>query len=108
MRHPRFASLALATSLCATAALAGTLPKGTPVRIQGIGIEGGWHAGTVAINPEGCTMIKLDKATQHGYTMVSLMGTARLERLQSEAWTELPIQGLRAREPKPCLVEGSD
>jgi hypothetical protein len=106
--NTRFASLALATGLFGTAAIAGALPKGTTVRIQGIGIESGWHAGTVALNGEGCTMVKLDKATQHGYTMVSLVGTARLERLQSGAWTEMPIKSLRAQEPKPCLVDGSD
>jgi hypothetical protein len=99
--------LALAT-LCATTAHAGALPKGAVVRIEGSGIESGWHAGTVALNDEGCTMIKLDKATKGGYTMVSLMGTARLERLQSGTWVEMPVKALRAHEPKPCLVDGSD
>ena len=106
--NTRFASLALAAGLLGSSAFAGALPKGAIVRIQGIGIESGWHAGTVAINGEGCTMVKLDKATQHGYTMVSLMGMARLERQQSGAWTDMPIKGLRAQEPKPCLVDGSD
>lgn len=104
----RSIAFALAATLSGTAAFAGALPKGAPVRIEGIGIESGWHAGKVAINSEGCTMVQLDKATKQGYTMVSLMGTARLERLQSGAWVEQGIKGLRAQEPKPCLVDGSD
>lgn len=106
--NTRLALLALAASLVATTAHAGALPKGAVVRIEGSGIESGWHAGTVAVNGEGCTMVKLDKATKGGYTMVSLMGTARLERLQSGAWVEVPVKTLRAHEPKPCLVDGSD
>jgi hypothetical protein len=100
--------LIVAASLVASTAHAGALPKGAVVRIEGTGIESGWHAGTVAVNGEGCTMVKLDKATKGGYTMVSLMGTARLERLQSGGWVETPVKALRAHEPKPCLVDGSD
>ena len=99
---------ALAASLSSSAALAGALPEGAPVRIEGIGIESGWHVGKVAINREGCTMVQLDKATKQGYTMVSLMGTSRLERQQSGAWVDQPIKGLHAQEPKACLVDGSD
>jgi hypothetical protein len=106
--NTRIAWLTVAASLVATTAHAGALPKGAVVRIEGSGIEGGWHAGTVAVNDEGCTMVKLDKATKGGYTMVSLMGTARLERLQSGAWVAMPVKALRAHEPKPCLVDGSD
>ena len=101
-------AFACAAALCGAAAHAGALPKGAPVRIEGIGIESGWHAGKTAINPEGCTMVLLEKATKQGYTMVSLTGTARLERLQSGAWVDLPIKALRAQEPKTCLVDGSD
>jgi hypothetical protein len=94
--------------LCATSAHAGALPKGAVVRIEGIGIESGWHVGKVAVDGEGCTMVRLDKATKGGYTAVSLMGTARLERLQAGEWVEMPVRALRAHEPKPCLVDGSD
>jgi hypothetical protein len=104
----RTIAIAFGTLLCAAGALAGALPKGAPVRIEGIGIESGWHAGRVAINGEGCTMVQFDKATKRGYTMVSLMGTARLERLQSGAWLDQPIKGLRAQEPKACLADGTD
>jgi hypothetical protein len=106
--NTRIALLTVAASLVAATAHAGALPKGAVVRIEGTGIESGWHAGTVARNAEGCTVVKLDKATKGGYTMVSLMGAARLERLQSGAWVEMPLKALRAPEPKPCLVDGSD
>lgn len=96
-----------AASLIA-AAQAGALPKGDVVRIEGTGIESGWHAGKVMLTSEGCTLIALNKPTLSRYTAIALIATARLERLQAGTWVGVPVRSLQAQEPKHCLVEGSD
>jgi len=92
----------------ATTAWAGGLPKGTAVRIEGKGIEAGWHEGVTTVTSEGCTMVSLKKPTRDGYTMIALIATARMQRLQNAAWTDVALPELLANEPKPCLEEGSD
>ena len=91
-----------------SAAWSAGLPKGTPVRIEGKGIEAGWHEGSITVTGEGCTMVTLKKPTQDGYTMIALIATARVQRLQNGAWTDVSMPELLAGEPKPCLEEGSD
>jgi hypothetical protein len=91
-----------------SAALAGDLPKGTVVRIEGQGIEAGWHEGRITVTSEGCTMVTLAKPTKDGYTMIALIATQRLQRQQSGTWTEVSVPALRSHEPKPCLEEGAD
>ena len=100
-----------AAALAATAAglgHAGALPTGTEVRIEGIGIESGWHTGRTMLTRAGCTMVRLDHATKHGYTLVALTSTARLERREGGAWVALPVAALRAQEPKSCLADAAD
>jgi hypothetical protein len=94
--------------LFAAPAFAGGLPKGTIVRMQGSGIESGWHQGKITVTSEGCTMVALDKPTKEGYTLIALIATARLERQQSGAWTDVPVKALQAQEPKLCLEDGAD
>ena len=94
--------------LFALPALAGGLPKGTVVRIEGTGIESGWHQGKITVTSEGCTMVALDKPTKDGYTLIALIATKRLERQQSGAWSDVPMKPLQAQEPKMCLEEGAD
>lgn len=104
-------SLITVAALVATAAgLAGAaaLPTGTEVRIEGIGIEAGWHTGRTTLTRAGCTMVRLDHATKHGYTLVALTSTARLERRDGGTWVALPVAALRAQEPKPCLADAAD
>ena len=98
----------LAATLFALPVLAGGLPKGAVVRIEGSGIESGWHQGKITVTSEGCTMVALDKPTKDGYTLIALIATTRLERQQSGTWTEVPLKPLRAQEPKMCLEEGAD
>jgi hypothetical protein len=98
---PLFAALA-------TTAWAGGLPKGTAVRIEGTGIEAGWHEGVTTVTSAGCTMVSLKKPTQDGYTMIALIATARLQRLQDGTWTDVALPALLGKEPKTCLEEGSD
>jgi hypothetical protein len=89
-------------------ATAGDLPKDTAVRVEGKGIEPGWFTGKTSLNAEGCTMVKLDRATRDKYTMLSLTGVRRLQRQQAGQWVDVPLAALLSHEPKPCLVEGSD
>ena len=98
----------LVTALIASTAWAGALPDGTVVRIEGSGIESGWHSGKTKLSGEGCTMVVLDKATKDGYTMIALIGVTRLQKQNAGAWSDTKLADLLAKEPKPCLEEGSD
>ncbi len=84
-----------------------SLPAGTVVRVEGTGIEAGWFTGTVLVAGERCTMVKLDRATKDGYTMLALVALKRLQRQQGSQWTDVALPPLLQREPKACL-EGSD
>src|SRR3954466_13190895 len=88
-------------------AFAGDLPKGTVVRIEGSGIEAGWHEGKITVTGEGCTMVSLAKATKDGYTLIALIATTRLQKQQGASWVDVSVKDLRAHEPKKCLEEGA-
>jgi hypothetical protein len=103
----RFAVL-LGTSLVSLSAYAGGIASNVPVRIEGSGIESGWFEGRTDITSEGCTIVKLSKATKEGYILLSLVAVERLQRKEAGVWRDLSVAELRAREPKRCLVEGSD
>jgi len=105
--NARWITATLLAALVSTA-WAGGLPKGTKVRIEGTGIEAGWHQGVTTVTSEGCTMVALDKPTRDGYTMIALIATERMQRLINGAWTDVELIELRAKEPAPCVVEGSD
>lgn len=83
------------------------VPKGTVVRMEGKGIEDGWHEGRISVTGAGCTMVTLQKPTKDGYTMIALVATARLQQQVPAGWSDLPLARLLAREPKHYL-EGSD
>jgi hypothetical protein len=99
---------AAALVFMASVALADRVAIDTTVRIEGSGIELGWHDGKITVTSEGCTMIELQAPTKDGYTLIGLIATRRIQRKQGEAWVELPIQALRASEPKQCLEDGAD
>jgi hypothetical protein len=105
LKHTKFV---LVTALMVSAAWAGALPNGSVVRIEGSGIEAGWHPGKTSLSGEGCTMVVLDKATKDGYTMIALIAVTRLQRQNGGAWSDIKLADLLAKEPKPCLEEGSD
>lgn len=100
------ASVAMVCMACA--AFAGSLGKGTPVRIEGSGIESGWHEGKITVTPDGCTMVMLQKPTKDGYTLIALIATKRMQRQQDATWVDISVKELQAYEPKHCLVEGAD
>ncbi|MBS0419560.1 MAG: hypothetical protein JSR66_17750 [Proteobacteria bacterium] len=95
-------------ALLASTALAGSLAKDTTVRIEGSGIEIGWHNGKIMVTHEGCTMIRLQTPTRKGYTMIALIATDRLQRQEGSTWVDVSVEDLRKAEPKRCLEEGAD
>ena len=98
----------LVGSLVSMSALAGGIASNVPVRIEGSGIESGWFEGRTDITSQGCTIVKLSKATKDGYILLSLIAVSRLQQKDAAGWRDVPVADLRAREPKRCLVEGSD
>ncbi len=98
----------LVGSLVSMSALAGGIASNVPVRIEGSGIESGWFEGRTDITSQGCTIVKLSKATKDGYILLSLVAVSRLQQKDASGWRDVPVSDLRAREPKRCLVEGSD
>ena len=99
---------AAALVFIASAALADRVAIDTTVRIQGSGIELGWHDGKITVTSEGCTMIKLQKPTRNGYTLIGLPATRRMQRQQGGDWVEVPLEALRDNEPRQCLEAGAD
>jgi hypothetical protein len=104
----RVAAALLVSSLVCGSAFAGGIASNVPVRIVGSGIEGGWFEGRTAITSQGCTVVKLSKATKDGYILLSLVAVSRLQEKDGASWRDLSVADLRAREPKRCLVERSD
>ena len=96
------------TSVVSLSAYAGGIASNVPVRIEGSGIESGWFEGRTDITTEGCTVVKLSKATKDGYILLALVAVNRLQQKDATGWRDVPVADLRAREPKRCLVEGSD
>lgn len=103
----RFAVL-LGTSLLSLSAYAGGIASNVPVRIEGSGIEDGWFEGRTDVTREGCTVVKLSKATKDGYILLSLTAVDRIQQKEANRWVDLSVTELRAHEPKRCLVEGTD
>ncbi|MEJ0040201.1 MAG: hypothetical protein WDO68_29920 [Gammaproteobacteria bacterium] len=98
----------LGTSVVSLSAFAGGIASNLPVRIEGAGIESGWFEGRTDVTREGCTVVKLSKATKDGYILLSLVAVNRLQRKEGAGWRDLSVADLRAREPKQCLVDGAD
>jgi hypothetical protein len=101
-------AVVLGSSIVSLSAYAGGIGSNVPVRIEGAGIEAGWFEGRTDITREGCTVVKLSKATKDGYILLSLLAVNRLQQKAGAGWRDLSVADLRAREPKGCLVEGSD
>jgi len=98
----------LALTLATLAAQAGNLAKDTAVRVEGSGIEPGWFDGNIVVTGEGCTMVKLARATKDGYTMLALIAVERLQKKDGPTWRDLSLADLKAHEPKQCLEDGAD
>jgi hypothetical protein len=84
------------------------ISDGSMVRIRSTAIEAGWHTGRVKRDGRQCSMIQLDRPTQHGYTMVALMVVEALQLGRIGQWTAINPKQAIASEPAHCLVDGTD
>jgi len=84
------------------------LVEGATVRIRSASIEAGWHTGRIKRDDRRCSMVQLDRPTQHGYTLLALPVVDALQLGQTGAWTAIDARRAIAAEPPHCLVEGTD
>jgi hypothetical protein len=94
--------------LAQPAGSAETLTDGSTVRIRSNSIESGWHMGRIKRDDRRCSMVQLDRPTEHGYTMLALMVVDALQLGRTGQWTAIDAKRVIASEPAHCLVEGSD
>jgi len=99
---------AIALGALARPAAADTLVEGTTVRIRSNSIEAGWHMGKIKHDSRRCSMVQLDRPTEHGYTLLALMVVDALQLGRTGEWTAIDAKRAIASEPAHCLVEGSD
>lgn len=95
-------------SWSAPASAAETLTEGATVRVRSAAIEAGWHTGRITRDGRSCSMVQLDRPTEHGYTLVALMAVDALQLGQIGAWTAIDARRAIASEPAHCLAEGAD
>ena len=103
------AALTVALSLLPPGAGADdVIEDGMTVRIRSNSIESGWHTGRITRDSRHCSMIQLDRPTEHGYTLLALMVVEALQLGQTGQWTAINAKLAIALEPAHCLAEGSD
>jgi hypothetical protein len=85
-----------------------TIADGSTVRIRSNSIEAGWHTGKLKRDERRCSMVQLDRPTEHGYTLLALMVVDALQLGKIGQWTAIDAKRAIASEPAHCLVEGSD
>lgn len=82
------------------------LKDGSTVRIRSNAIEAGWHTGTIKRDGRQCWMVRLDRPTEHGYTLLALMIVDALQLGRTGEWTAIDAKRAIAAEPAHCLAEG--
>lgn len=109
MKHafPLIAAVALA-GLAQPARASDPIADGSTVRIRSNSIEAGWHTGRIKRDTRRCSMVQLDRPTEHGYTLLALMVVDALQLGRTGEWTAIDAKRAIAAEPAHCLVEGSD
>ena len=109
MKHvlPMIMAIALAMPT-QRAGAADAIADGSTVRIRSNSIEAGWHMGRIKRDTRRCSMVQLDKPTEHGYTLLALMVVDALQLGRTGQWTAIDAKRAIASEPSHCLVEGSD
>lgn len=76
------------------------------VKVSGVATHD-WLTGKL-VEGQGCTMVKLDRPTQEGYTSMLLVGLLQMQSYQAGQWTEVAIGPMVKKEPAPCRLGGSD
>ena len=87
---------------------AAPIANGDAIRVASGSIEAGWHAGRAVLDARRCWMVKLDKPTKDGYTMLALSFVKSVEASRGGGWVALPLQAIVKAQPAECLEEGSD
>ena len=101
-------ALTVALGMLPLHAGADAIEDGVTVRIRSNSIESGWHTGRITRDSRHCSMVQLDRPTEHGYTLLALMVVDALQLGQTGQWTAISAKLAIASEPAHCLVEGSD
>ena len=102
------AALTVALGILPVQAGADAIEDGVTVRIRSNSIESGWHTGRITRDSRHCSMVQLDRPTEHGYTLLALMVVDALQLGYTGRWTAINAKLAIASEPVHCLVEGSD
>lgn len=81
---------------------------GAVVRIASNSIDAGWHKGKMHLDAQQCWMVKLEKATKDGYTMVALIGVAELQVARGESWAPVDVKAVVKAQPARCMEYDAD
>ena len=102
-------AIATAIALAPNHALgAAPLTHGAVVRVASDSIEAGWRTGRAVLDVRKCWMVKLDKPTAGGYTMLALSFVKSVDSARGGGWSPLPLQSIIRAQPAECLEQGSD
>jgi hypothetical protein len=108
-RNTYAAAVLLASPLIGGAALAAApLADGAVVRVSSNLVEAGWHKGRAQLDGRKCWMVKLDKPTSEGYTLLALSFVKSVEAPSTAGWRPLPLDTIVRSQPAECLEEGAD
>jgi len=98
----------LASSLAGSGAHAAPLSDGAVVRVASNLVQAGWHTGRAVLDGRKCWMVKLDRPTSEGYTMLALSFVKSVEGATAAGWKPLPLATIVRSQPAQCLEEGAD
>lgn len=102
-------AIVLALGIAPPQALAAApLTDGAVVRVASNSIDAGWHKGRMHLDAQQCWMVKLDKATKDGYTMVALIGVAELQVARGESWAPIDVKAVVKAQPARCMEYDAD
>lgn len=102
-------AIVLATGVAPRNAVAAALlADGAVVRIASNSIDAGWHKGRMHLDAQKCWMVKLDKATKDGYTMIALIGVAELQAARGAEWSSIDVKAVVKAQPALCLEYDAD
>lgn len=98
----------LIACMLTTQVRADAIADGSTVRFRSNSIEAGWHTGRLKRDDRHCSMIQLDRPTEHGYTLVALLIVDALQLGRTGQWRAIDARRVIASEPSHCLAEGAD
>ena len=108
MTYAAAAALAASPLIGGAALAAAPLADGAVVRVASNLVEAGWREGRAQLDGRKCWMVKLDKPTSEGYTLLALSFVKSVEAATAAGWRPLPLQAIVRSQPVECLEEGAD